>query len=194
MLAAAMKTDCPIIALHLTRPGVEIPNREELGLGSYKDAAKGAYILRDYKEGMPKQGVIMVQGTMSTYNLLNALPAIDAAGVNVKIVAVPSPQLFQLQDEEYQNKVLTSSDLMNSTYVTNRARRTMVDWNFNPLADRYAMSSDWDDQWRPGGSLDEVCESAGIDTESLAKGAIAFAEDHELRMKELELLLGDSRG
>ncbi len=194
MLAAAMKTDRPIIALHLTRPGVEIPDREALGLGSYKDAAKGAYILRDYKDDLPRQGVIMVQGTMSTYNLINALPAIDAAGVNVKIVAVPSPQLFQLQDEEYQNTVLTSGDMLNSTYVTNRGRRSMVDWNFNLLADRYAMSSDWDDEWRPGGSLDEVCESAGIDTESLVKGVVTFAEDHEMRMKELELLLGDARG
>ncbi len=194
MLAAAMKTDRPIIALHLTRPGVKIPDRQALGLGSYKDAAKGAYILRDYKEDMPKQGVIMVQGTMSTYNLIEALPAIDAAGVNVKIVAVPSPQLFDLQDEEYQNSVLSSGDMLNSTYITNRARRTMVDWNFNPLADRYAMSSDWDDQWRPGGSLAEVCESAGIDTESLVKGVVAFAEDFDLRMQELELLLGDARG
>jgi transketolase len=194
MLAAAMKTDRPIIALHLTRPGVEIPDREALGLGSYKDAAKGAYILRDYKDGLPKQGVIMVQGTMSTFNLINALPAIDAAGVNVKIVAVPSPQLFHLQGEEYQNSVLAAGDLLNSTYVTNRARRSMVDWNFNPLADRYAMSSDWDDMWRPGGSLEEVCESAGIDTDSLAKGVIAFAEDWEVRMKELEVMLGSARG
>jgi len=194
MLAAAMKTDRPIIALHLTRPGVDIPDRAALGLGSYKDAAKGAYILRDYKDGKPRQGVIMVQGTISTYNLIQALPAIDAAGVNVKIVAVPSPQLFDLQDEDYQNSVLTSGDMLNSTYITNRARRTMVDWNFNPLADRYAMSSDWDDQWRPGGSLEEVCESAGLDTESLAKGVITFAEDFDLRMQELELLLGDARG
>ena len=32
MLAAAMKTDSPVIALHLTRPGVEIPDREALGV------------------------------------------------------------------------------------------------------------------------------------------------------------------
>jgi len=184
MLAAAMMTDRPIIALHLTRPGVEIPDREKLGLGSYELAAKGAYVLRDYKEG-PKQGVVMVQGTMSTYNLIQALPDIDAAGVNVKIVAVPSPQLFDLQDEAYQDSVLTAGDMLNSTYVTNRARRTMTDWIFNPLADRYAMSSDWDDQWRPGGGLDDVCESAGIDPDSIAKGVIAFAEDHEVRMNEL---------
>jgi transketolase len=194
MLAAAMKTDSPIIALHLTRPGVEIPDREALGLGSYKDAAKGAYVLRAYKEGMPQQGVILVQGTMSTYNLINALSAIDAAGVNVKIVAVPSPQLFDMQTEEYQNSVLTTGDMLNSTYVTNRARRSMCDWNFNPLADRYAMSSDWDDMWRPGGSLDEVCDSAGIDIDSLVNGVVAFAEDWPQRMKELEYMLGEARG
>ncbi len=194
MLAAAMKTDKAIIAIHLTRPGVTIPNRQELGLGSHFEAAKGAYILRDYKDGMPKQGVILVQGTMSTYNLINALPAIDEAGVNVKIVAVPSPQLFALQDDEYRDKVLTPGDKLNSTFITNTARRTMSDWNFNPLADRYAMSSDWDDQWRPGGSLDEVCESAGIDTESLVKGVISFAGDYGARMEELEYMMKDARG
>ena len=194
MLAAAMKTDQPIIALHLTRPGVVIPDRKALGLASYKEAAKGAYVLRDYKDGLPQQGVIMVQGTISTYNLINALPAIDAAGVNVKIVAVPSPQLFNLQSEDYQNSVLTTGDMLNSTYITNRARRTMVDWNFNPLADRYAMTSDWDDRWRPGGSLDEVCENAGLDADSLATGVVAFAEDWQKRMKELEFMLGAARG
>jgi transketolase len=193
LLAAAMKTDKPIVALHLTRPGVKIPDRKALGLGSHFEAAKGAYILRDYKAGPPRQGTIMVQGTMSTYNLINALPAIDQAGVNVKIVAVPSPQLFALQSPEYQAQVLTQGDKLNSTYVTNRARRTMVDWNFNPLADRYAMSSDWDDMWRPGGSLDEVCESAGLDPDSLAKGVIAFAEDHDKRMAELESMLGAAK-
>jgi len=194
MLAAAMKTDKPIIAIHLTRPGVEIPNREELGMASHLEAAKGAYILRDYKDGLPKQGVIMVQGTMSTANLINALPAIDAAGVNIKIVAVPSPQLFALQDEEYQNTVLTGGDRMNSTYLTNTARRTMVDWNFNALADRYAMSSDWDDQWRDGGSGDEMCESAGIDAESITKGVLSFAEDYDKRMEELEMMMKGARG
>ncbi len=39
------------------------------------------------------------------------------------------------------------------------------------LADRYAMSSDWDDNWRDGGGGDEMCESAGIEAESFTKGA-----------------------
>ena len=194
MLAAAMKTDKPIIALHLTRPGVEIPDREALGLGSYKLAAKGAYILRDYKDGMAQQGVVMVQGTMSTFNLIKALPEVDAAGVNVKIVAIPSPQLFALQDDAYRSSVLSEGDRMNSTFVTNRCRRAMHDWNFNPLADRYSLSSDRDDQWRPGGSLDEVCTDAGIDPEGIVKGIVAFANDHDKRMAELKSMLGQARG
>ena len=35
MLAAAMKTDQPIIALHLTRPPVTVPDRKALGIDSY---------------------------------------------------------------------------------------------------------------------------------------------------------------
>jgi len=194
MLAAALQQDAPIVALHLTRPPVEIPDRAALGLGSHFEAAKGAYILRDYREGELPQGVIMVQGTMSTFNLIQALPEIDGGGVNVKIVAVPSPQLFKLQSDEYQNTVLTSGDRLNSTYVTNRSRRLMRDWVFNPLADLYAMSSDRDDRWRPGGSIDEVCQDAGIDPVSIAAGVVRFANVYEERMTKLGSMLEDARG
>ncbi|MBU1072763.1 transketolase, partial [bacterium] len=192
MLAAAMKTDRPIVALHLTRPGVVIPDREALGLGSHFEAARGAYILRDYKAASPRQGCIFVQGTMSTYNLIHALETIDAAGVNVKIVAVPSPQLFKLQSRDYQDRVITGADRMNSTYVTNRARRLMSDWDFNPLAREYAVCSDRDDVWRGGGSLDEVCEDAGLDTGSVAASVIRFAKDHDARMDRLRRMVGDA--
>jgi len=192
MLAAAMKTDKPIVALHLTRPGLTIPDREALGLGSYFEAAKGAYILRDYKPDLPQQGCFFVQGTMSTYNVINALEAIDAAGVNVKIVAVPSPQLFKLQDQAYQDTVITGADRMNSTFITNRARRLMSDWDFNPLAGDYAVCSDHDDMWREGGALDEVCEDSGIDLENITRAVIAFAEDYETRMGLLRSMVGDS--
>jgi transketolase len=76
--------------LHLTRPGVEIPDREALGLGSHLDAARGAYILRDYRPGAPQHGCVFVQGTMNTANLLQALPEVDAAGLNLKFVAAPA--------------------------------------------------------------------------------------------------------
>lgn len=168
---------------------MEIPDREALGLGSHLEAAKGAYVLREYKKGQPEQGCIFVQGTMSTYNLIRALKEIDAAGVNVKIVATPSPQLFRMQSGSYRDEVITAADRMNSTFITNGAKRLMHDWTFNPLAEQYCLSSDWDDDWRLGGSLDEVCEDAHIDTESIAKGVVRFAQDYDSRMKRLRAMM-----
>ncbi len=185
MLAAALATDRPLVALHLTRPPVEIPDREKLGLASHFEAAKGAYILRDYAPGKPRQGVVMVQGTMSTFNLIRALPEIDKAGVNVKFVAVPSPQLFALQPEEYRKQVLSDGDRLNSTFVTNRARRLMHDWTFNPLAGEYALSSDYDNRWRTGGSVDEIMTEAHISPKHVAEGVIRFARAHDARIKRL---------
>ena len=194
LLAAALKTDAPIVALHLTRPPVEIPDREKLGLASHREAARGAYVLRDYRPGEPRMGCLFVQGTMSTYNLIRALPEIDKAGVNVKIVAVPSPQLFRLQDAAYRDAVITPGDRMNSTVITNRARRLMHDWIFNPIAEEYALCSDWDDEWRQGGSVEEVCEDAHIDPVSIAEGVVRFARDWEKRLARLQEMMGEAAG
>ena len=194
MLAAALKLPQPIVVLHLTRPGVEIPDREALGLGSHLLAGRGAYILRDYRDGKPQHGCVFVQGTMSTTNLLKALPEVDEAGLNLKFVAVPSLDLFRLQDQEYQDTVVTKGDRLNSTYVTNMSRRVMRDWSLNPLADDWALSSDRDNQWRDGGSVDEVCEDAQIDPASIATALMEFGRSYEQRMKTLSLLVAHARG
>jgi len=47
MLAAALKEDIHIVGLHLTRPPIEIPDREKLGMPSHFEAARGAYVVRD---------------------------------------------------------------------------------------------------------------------------------------------------
>jgi transketolase len=194
MLAVAMRCPQPIVVLHLTRPGVEILDREALGYGSHLDAARGAYILRDYHDGEPQHGCVFVQGTMSTANLLKALPEVDRAGVNLKIVAVPSRDLFLMQDQEYQDTVVSKADRFNSTYVTNTSRRLMRDWSLNPLADDWALSSDRDNRWRDGGSVDEVCLDAQIDPASIAHGLVEFGEAYQHRMLTLSHLVSHAKG
>jgi transketolase len=186
MLATALAGPWPIIACHLTRPPIEIPDREKLGIAHHFEAAKGAYLIRDYKPGEPRGGCIMVQGTMSTANLIKTLPELDARGLNVKLIAVPSPQLFQAQPEAYRKQIITDADMWDSTFITNRCRRTMYDWIFNPLATQYAMSSDFDDRWRTGGNLDEVIEEAHLDPESIIAGIERFVRDRKKRLEALE--------
>jgi transketolase len=194
LLAAAMQLDRPIIVLHLTRPSITILDRQALGLGSHLLAARGAYILRDYRPGRPRQGCVLVQGTMSTANLIEAIPSIDKAGVNLKYVATPSRDLFRLQDQEYQDMVITKGDRLNSTYVTNNARRLMRDWSLGPLADDWALSSDRDNCWRDGGSVGEVMLDAQLDPASIASQLIEFGQSHEQRVKTLEYMVRHAGG
>ncbi len=128
----------------------------------------------------------MVQGTMSTANVIQALPELEARGLNVKLIAVPSPQLFQVQPESYRKQIITNADMWDSTFITNRSRRTMYDWIFNPLATQYAMSSDFDDRWRTGGNLDEVIAEAHLDTDSIVAGIERFVRDREKRLETLK--------
>src|SRR5919204_321631 len=46
VLAAALRSDAHIVALHLTRPAIEIPDRAGLGMPSHFAAARGAYVMR----------------------------------------------------------------------------------------------------------------------------------------------------
>lgn len=188
MLGAAMATDKAIIALHLTRPGIEIPDREALGMASHLDAAKGAYIIRNYKTGAEKQGVIFIQGTSTTANLVKILPELDARGINVKIVAAVSPQLFALQSEEYRQSIISPDEWRDSTFITNGGRRTMLDWTGNRESLNYAICSDFDDEWRTGGSADEICEEAHISPEWILDGIEKFANERAERLSRLGLV------
>jgi transketolase len=90
-----------------------------------------------------------------------------------------------MQDEGYRAQVLPRTDWLDSTVITNGSRRGMYDWLAHKTAARYAMSSDWDDRWRTGGSVDEVKIEAHIDPESIWEGIGRFARDRALRLKEL---------
>lgn len=193
VIAAALKADAPLIALHLTRPPVTIPDRKKLNIPSHFEAAKGAYVMREYRSDQPQMGCIFVQGTSVTANTIELFEELDRKKLNIKIVAAISPQLFALQPESYREQVITPADRMDSTIICNRAKRITSDWMFNPLAAEYAMTSDWDDRWRTGGTLDEVIDEAHLTSEWLLKGIERFVKDRPMRLKKIKSMLDSCR-
>jgi len=194
LLAEAFRGPWPIVALHLTRPPVEIPDRAALGVDSHFAAARGAYLIRAYRPGQGKMGTILVQGTTTTANLLKILPDLDREKINVKIVATISRELFDRQDEEYRESILSGADWIDSTVVTNRARALSHAWLSHKVAEEYAISSDWDDRWRTGGTVEEVCEEARISPEWILAGIERFARDREKRLRRLAAWIDGARG
>ena len=186
-LAAAMSTDVPVVALHLTRPPVIIPDRKALGMASYKEAAKGAYIIKNYDEDRPQEGVVIVRGTSSTSSLVSILPKIIKEGPNVKIVAAISWELFKAQNKEYRESVISENEWMDAMVITNGAIRLMHKWIANRIVEEYSMSPDFDNQWRTGGSLDEIIAESKLDSESVWNGIIKFTSERAKRLNALRI-------
>ena len=194
-LAAGLATGAPILALHLTRPAVEIPDRQALGLASHFEAARGAYVLRDYRTGSARGGCVVVQGTTSTANLIRALPEIDRRGLNVKIVAAVSPQLFARQPAEYRERVLSGPDRIDAMGITNRSRASLRGWMASDICLEYTLSADWDDRWRTGGSVKEVIDEAHLSTGHIVEGIERFVRGRDDRLGRIEKdLLAARRG
>jgi transketolase len=185
VLGAALKQAAPIVALHLTRPAVTIPDRKALGMDSHFEAARGAYVMREFKPGTPPMGTVFVQGTSTTNNLVQVLPELDKAGLNVKVVAAISPQLFQMQDREYQDRVASVADRWDAMVISNRSRRVTRDWIAHAIVADYSLTSDWDDRWRTGGTVDEVIDEAHLSAQHILEGIERFVRDRDKRLQSL---------
>jgi transketolase len=193
LLGAALKQDIPLIALHLTRPAISIPDRVELGIPPFFHAANGAYIVRDYKINQPRGGTFFVQGTSAMANIIKILPKIDQKNLNVKIVYVSSSELFDIQPDMYKEQIITPADRFDSTIITTQARKNMHDWILNPLAEEYALSADWDNQWRTGGTVDEVLDEAHLSPEWILDGIEKFIDKRQIRLERLRADLERTR-
>ena len=185
LLGAALRQPVPLVALHLTRPAIEIPDRAALGMPSHFEAARGAYIVRNFRADQPRGGTIFVQGTSAMANLVKILPELETRELNVKIVYAASPELFALQPEGYREGTITPADRADSTVITTQARSLMRDWVFNGLAEEYALSADFDDRWRTGGTVEEVLEEAHLSQGWLLEGIARFVGERSQRLARL---------
>src|SRR5258705_6341942 len=104
-----------IITLEVARPDFPVADRGMFADTDVRAAAKGFYVIRDFAPGKPRHGYVVTQGSSSTVNLVSVLPKLEEAGINVKVIAAISEELFDRQPEAYRRSVLPSQayyDLM----------------------------------------------------------------------------------
>ena len=92
--------------LEVARPDFPVADRSTFADSDLRAAAKGFYVLRDFDPHKPKHGYVVAQGSSSTVNLMNALPELVQDGVNVKVIAAISEELFDRQPQSYRDAVL----------------------------------------------------------------------------------------
>ncbi len=179
---AARDPKVGIISIEVARPDFKVADRSKFADPDLKAAAKGLYVIRDFAPGKPRSGYVLVQGSSSTFNLVSVLPRLEAAGINVKVIAAVSEELFDRQPEEYRYSVLPPGASYDLMVVSTGTRRVMPIRNLGPLTDAFSLTSDWDNQWLTGGMEAEVIAEAHLDPESIFTGIQRFARDRDLRL------------
>ena len=94
--------------------------------------------------------------------------------------------MFARQTPAYRQSVVGPADAVDAMVITNGAFKLMADWADGPLVREYSLSSDWDDRWRTGGSVDEVIEEAHLDEAHILAALERFAADRPDRLRRLQ--------
>lgn len=91
------------VMLILSRQKVDCFDRNNFA--SAKDLSKGAYILKDSSE---KSDIILIASGSEVGLILKASERLELDGVKTRVVSFPSWEIFELQSEEYKQKVFPS--------------------------------------------------------------------------------------
>ena len=173
----------------MARPDFPVADRATFADPDLKAAAKGFYMIRDFDPDMPRSGYVLVQGSSSTVNLVSVLPKLESEGVNVRVIAAISEELFARQPQEYQDAILPPGAKSDMMIVTTGTRRMWPVQNAGPLTDEYSLTSDWDNQWLTGGTEADVIAEARLDADSIHAGIARFARERESRIsRQLDAL------
>jgi len=90
------------ISLVLTRQALPTLDRSKYAAAS--GVAKGAYVLADASGGKPE---LILIGTGSELSLcVDAYEKLTAEGIRARVVSMPSPDIFEQQDQAYRQSVL----------------------------------------------------------------------------------------
>jgi transketolase len=179
---AAREKKVGIIAIEVARPDLTVADRSTFADTDIRAAAKGLYVIRDFEPG-PRHGYVVAQGAYATANLVKVLPKLVESGVNVKVIAAVSEELFDRQPEAYRRAVLPAGAKHDMMFVTGGTRRVWPLRDVGAPADDYSLTADWDNQWLTGGLEPDVIAEAHLDPESIFAGVKRFADERGARLK-----------
>jgi transketolase len=94
----AVENECGPTGLVLTRQN--LPQIE----GSSKDALKGGYVIAESEKAVP-DAIIIASGSEVSL-AINAKEELKKSGIDVRVVSIPSMELFDKQSAEYKESVL----------------------------------------------------------------------------------------
>jgi transketolase len=164
LVAAAFQAQPAVIVPFVTRPGEPVLDREGMGLAPAVDAAKGVYRLRA-AEGA-RDGTVVLQGSGVTLDFVqDALPRLLEDGIDLEVIYVASPELFDRLPEEERAAVFNDELATEAIGVTGFTLPTMYRWIRSELGRTHTMHPFMKGHYLGSGTGEVVIHEAGLDGE-----------------------------
>lgn len=175
LVAASFRAEVAVIVPFVTRPNEPILDREGLGLAPASAAAGGVYRLRS-AAGKP-DGTVVLQGSGVTLEfVLNALPRLSEEGVDLDVIYVASPELFDLLPEGDREAVYGAAMAGNAMGITGFTMPTMYRWIRSDLGRAHTLHPFRNGHYLGSGSGDMVIREAGLDGAGQYRGIRAWLD------------------
>ncbi len=175
VMAAALRSRPAVIAPFVTRPNEPILDREERGLAAAEAAASGLYRLREATG--PRDGTLVLQGSEVTYAfVMEALPMLDAEGVDLDVLYVASAELFDLLDPERREAIFPAEQAQEAMGITGFTLPTMYRWIRSDLGREHTRYPFRAGHYLGSGTGEAVVHEAGLDGEAQYRGIKAYVE------------------
>src|SRR3989442_15932794 len=111
------------------------------------------------------------------------------AGINVKVIAAISEELFDRQPEAYRNAVLPPEARQDLMFVMSGTRRMWPLRNAGSLTDEDSLTADQDNVGLTGGPEADGIAEAHLDPDSIFAGVQGFAQERPTRLSRQRALL-----
>lgn len=173
LVAAAFRAEPAVIVPFVTRPGEPVLDREALGLAPASAAADGVYKLRS--AAVAADGTLVLQGSGVTLAFVQeALPRLVESGIDLDVIYVASPELFDRLPEE-EREELVNDDIARTTMgITGFTRQTMYRWIRSDVGLEHTLHPFAKGHYLGSGAGDMVIHEAGLDGEGQVRAIKAW--------------------
>ncbi len=175
LMAAAIRGEFAGVVPFVTRPGEPVLDREGLGLAGADAAAEGVYRLR--AAGGEPDGTVVLQGSGVTMAFVqDALPRLLEDGVDLEVLYVASPELFDTLPRERRQEVFPEARAASAMGITGFTLPTLYRWVRSDLGRTHSMHPFMKGHYLGSGAGEMVIHEAGLDGEGQYRGIRSYLD------------------
>lgn len=175
LMAASFRAEVAVIVPFVTRPNEPVLDRSGLGLASPEAAADGVYRLRE-ATGTPDLSLVLQGSGVTLAFVQDTLPRLLEEGIDVEVVYVASPELFDRLDPADRRAVIDDAYSRRAMGITGFTLPTMYRWIRSEAGLAHTMHPFMEGHYLGSGAGDMVIHEAGLDGEGQYRGIRAYLD------------------